>query len=441
MKSIEDVIKKNLDPSFEYEIFFQRVKKLKIDVAQEKVESLSESQETGVGLRVLRDHRMGFAYTTDVSEDSLKDIVQKSMEMCELQPPDEGWDFLKELKPSKVSSPFDDKGVEESLDNKIELVIGLEKDAKALDERIKGVRKAGFTETVFEISLKNSFGVEIFYKGTLFSAMIATLAQSKGDSAISWEFRGARRLFQLDREGLVRDAVFKSVSLLNPKPISTRVMPVVFFRESSAQLLEVFSTMFLGDAFVKGKTLLKDRIGESVATQELFVIDDGTLEDGFYTSPYDAEGIPRRKNVVIEAGVFKGFLHSLYTSRRSGQEPTGNSERGSFRALPSCGVTNLYIQKGNVPLEELLLEEEEVFMVLELMGLHTVDPISGEFSLGASGVIYRKGKPVYAVRGVTVAGNVLDLWNKIIAVGSDFTFYGNIGSPSLLVKDITVGGS
>jgi PmbA protein len=441
MKEVERIVKKYIKPGYEYEIFSQRIEKRKVEVSDEDIENLSSSQESGLGVRVLKDGRFGFAYTTRSDEESLKDVVAKAIEMCDLQSPDRGNRFLEELPPSETESVFDREGVKTPLEEKIEFTLSLERNAKKRDSRIKGVRKVSFTEGIFNIELKNSYGVEFGYEGTYFTVMIAALSQSGGDSAISWEFRGARRLRDLNPEDIVNDVVFKSTSLLSPKPLSTKVMPVVFFRESFAMLMDAFSSLFMGDFLIKKKTLLKDRVGESVASEVFTVIDDGTLRDGFLTTPYDAEGVPRKRNLVIEKGVFKGFLHSLYTATLSGQEPTGNSDRSSFRSLPSTGVTNLYVKPGKESFEELLSSEEEVFLIIDLMGLHTVDPVSGEFSLGASGVLFKRGKPIHAVRGVTVAGNVLDLWNKIIAVGSDLKFYGNLGSPSVLVRDMTVGGN
>ncbi len=441
MKEIEDLVKRFIKGGYEYEIFHQRIKKTKIEVSDEEIENLSSSEESGVGVRILKDRRMGFAYTTLTDEESIKDVVEKATQMCDLQNPDEGNAFIEELKISETESVFDKEGVSIPLEEKIDFTLGLEKKAKELDSRIKGVRKASFVEGIFQVESVNSYGVSFGYEGTYYTAMIATLAQEDDDSAISWEYRGVRKLRELDAEDIARDVVFKSISLLKPKPLDTKVMPVLFFRESSAMLLEAFSSMFLGDSYVKDKTLLKGKMGEEVANEALTVIDDGTLKSGFSTVPYDAEGVPRKRNVVIEKGIFKGFLHSLYTARLSGDQPTGNSERGSFRSTPVSGITNLYIEPGDKGLQTLLEAEEEIFLIIDLMGLHTVDPVSGEFSLGASGVLFRKGKPVHAVRGVTVAGNILDLWNKIVAVGSDLKFYGNLGSPSILVKDITVGGS
>ena len=441
MKDIRDLVERYLRGGYEYEIFLQRIRKLQIETSGESLENISTSEESGVGLRVLKDGRIGFAYTTSLEEDSLRDVVEKASEMCDLQNPDRGNVFIGELKNSEAESVFDREGVELSLDEKIDFTLSIERRAKELDSRIKGVRKTSFTEGVFGIEVFNSCGVHFGYEGTLYTASTAALAQEGGDSAISWEFRGVRRFRDLKAEEIAEDVVFKSTSLLKPRPFATRRVPVVFFRESFALLLEAFSEMFLGDSLVKNKTLLKDRVGERIGGEGFSLIDDGSMKEGFATAPYDAEGIPRRRNVLVDRGILRGFLHSLYTATLTGTEPTGNSERRSFRNLPTSGTTNFFMERGDVLLQDLLKAEEEVLLVIDLMGLHTVDPVSGEFSLGASGVLYRKGKPVHAVRGVTVAGNVLELWNKIVAVGSDLKFYGSVGSPSVLVAEVTVGGN
>ncbi len=441
MEKIKALVERHLRGGYEYELFVQRIRKLRIETSEESLENLSSSEEWGVGVRVLREGRMGFAYTTSEDEESLADVVRKATEMCDLQSPDRGNVFTTELKKPQAESVFDREGVSLSLDEKIAFTLSIERRAKELDSRIKGVRKTSFTEGVFSVEVFNSCGVHFAYEGTLYTATIAALAQEGSDSAISWEYRGARRFRDLEAEDIARDVVFKSTSLLNPRAFGTRRIPVVFFRESFAMLLEAFSDMFLGDSLVKGKTLLKEKVGEKVGWEGFSLIDDGTLENGFATTPYDAEGIPRRRNALVEKGVFRGFLHSLYTAVVTSSEPTGNSERSSFRSLPLCGTTNLYVEPGETSLQDLLSAEDEILLVVDLMGLHTVDPVSGEFSLGASGVLYRRGKPQHAVRGVTVAGNILELWNKIVAVGKDFKFYGSVGSPSVLVREVTVGGN
>ncbi len=440
MEKIEGIVRKHIKAGYEYEVFFHRIKKKKIEVQEERVENLSASEEVGVGIRVLKGNKLGFAYTTHIREEDIKDCLEKAIETCELQPPDEGFAFLEKLEPSSVSSVFDKEGVQKSLEEKINIPITMEKRAKEIDGRIKGVRKSSLSEGIFEVHQRNSYGLEINYSGTSYIAMISALAQDGSDASISWEYRGARRLSDIDVEDIVKDVVFKSTSLLNPSEFETKSIPVVLFRESAAMLLEAFSPMFLGDSLVKGKTLLSGKEEEAVGSEALTIIDNGSMDNGFATYPYDGEGVPTRRNVVIEKGVFKGFLHSLYTSRKLETSPTGNSERGGFRTQPATGITNLYVEKGDKSLEEML-SLPEVFLVIDLMGLHTADPISGEFSLGASGVLYREGKPYKTLRGVTVAGNILKLWNDIISVGEDLKFFANVGSPSILVDRLTVGGS
>ncbi|GAB6065575.1 metallopeptidase TldD-related protein [Aquifex pyrophilus] len=440
MENLENLVKKYIKPGYEFELFFERKKKTKIEVSNEEVENISSAEEGGLGIRVLKDNRLGFAYTSYIGEDEIRDAVEKAMEMCDIQEPDEGNAFVEKLEEAKAESVYDEEGIKTPLEEKMEIPVFMEKYAKELDKRIVGVRKSTLTEVEFEVYMKNSYGVEYSYRGTSYSAMISTLATENGDSAIAWEFRASRRLKSLDWRDMVKDAVFKTVNLLKPSPFETRSMPVVFFRDSFAMLLDAFSPMFLGDYYVKGKTLLKGKVGEKVANERITIIDDGTLKEGFATIPYDAEGIPTLRKEVIEKGVFKGFLHSLYTAKKSGENPTGNSVRGSYKELPSSGTTNFYLQQGDKSLEELLSSYDEVFLILEVMGLHTVDPISGDFSLGCSGVLFKKGKKEKSVRGITVAGNILELFKNVEGVGEDLRFYGSVGSPSVLVRELTLGG-
>ncbi len=440
MEGIKKTVERFIKPGFEYELFLQRIKKTKIESSDESLENISTSEELGLGIRVLKDKKMGFSYTSSLDEEDIKSALSRAMEMCELQTEDEGNAFVEKFEESDIESVYDEEGVNTPLEEKIEFTINLEKEAKKRDKRIKGVRKSSLTEAVFETHILNSCGVEVSYRGTSYSAMIATLAESNGDSAISWEFRGERKFKKLVIEDIVNDVVFKSTSLLNPEPVETKAFNIVFFRESFAMLMEAFTDIFLGDSLVKNKTLLKGKEGEKVASEKFTLIDDGTLKEGFMTVPYDDEGVKRRKNVIIEKGIFKGFLHSIYSGRLAGKSSTGNAVRGSYRNPPQSGITNLYVEKGERSLEELINVYDETILVLDLMGLHTVDPISGEFSLGASGVLFRNGKPVHAVRGITVAGNILDIWKNIEEVGNDLKFYGNVGSPSVLIKGIMVGG-
>ncbi len=440
MEDIKNKVLKYAKAGYEVEIYIEKIKKLTIETAEESLENVSKSEEIGVGIRVLRDYKIGFAYTTDIKEGSLKDCLEQAYQACDILPPDEANAFHSGDVRGDLAYTFDYQGVNKSLDEKVQLVLNLEREAKALDSRIKGVRKATLKENIVEVYHFNTLGLDYHYNTSFYVSTVATLAQEGQDSAISYEYRASKTLNGLDFESMVKDVVFKATSQLNPQPFQTCQMPVVLYRESSAMLLEAFSSMFLGDSLIKNKTLLKDKVGEEIASSCLTVFDDATLPDGLMTAKVDAEGIETSRKVVIDKGVFKNFLHSLYTANKTRAHISGNSVRRSFKNLPNSGITNLYIQRGKASLEDLLSYYDQVFLVFDLMGLHTVDPISGEFSLGASGLVYSKGKLSKNVRGVVIGGNIIDLWKNIVEVGSDFCFYGNIGSPSLLIKSLTIGG-
>lgn len=438
MEKLRRWIEEAIRPDYEYEVYLERKKRTTIESADEKLENLLKAEEGGLGVRVFKNKRMGFAYTTDLEESAVKECVRVAMQMCDITPPDEGFALGSCVNYGRLSTYRDEEGLSRPLEEKIELTIDLERKAKELDSRVKGVRKISLKETEMEVLCFSSCGLSYEYGGTWYTLLMAVLAEEKGDSSISYEFAGARALSDLPVEEMLKDVVFKATATLQPSQIETTRMPAVLFREASAMLLEAFSQLFLGDALVKGKTFLKGAEGQEVFSQKLTIVDDGTIERGFMSLPVDAEGYAPRKKVVVEKGVFRGFLHSTYTALKAGAEPTGNSVREGFRSLPVSGITNLYIQPGERKLEELL--EEEVFLITDLMGLHTVDPVSGDFSLGASGIIYRHGKKHKSVRGVVIGGNIKELWSSVLEIANDLRFYGNVGSPSILVESITVGG-
>ncbi|MFN4013421.1 MAG: TldD/PmbA family protein [Aquificaceae bacterium] len=436
--NIEAWVKEVLKGEYEYEVYLERRGKTVIESSDERLENLIRSQEVGIGIRVFKDKSMGFAYTTDLGESSIKECVRVAMQVCQLTPKDEGFALGSCQNMGSLQTYYDKEGVNTPLEDKIALVIDLEKRAKALDGRVKGVRKVSIKELDLEVFSFNSCGLSYNYRGTWYTSMMAVLAEEGGDQSISYHFVGARSLHELPLQSMVEEAVFKATATLKPSPFETKKMPVVLYRDASAMILEAFSSIFLGDSLVKDKTFLKGKEGEKVFSKKLTIVDDGTLKGGFMSLPVDAEGHTMQRKLVVEDGIFKGFLHSTYTAIKSGNIPTGNSVRDSFRSLPTSGITNLYIQPGKVSLEDML--QGEVFLITDLMGLHTVDPVSGDFSLGASGIIYEGGRKKKSVRGVVIGGNIKELWGSVVEVGSDLKFYGNVGSPSLYVESITVGG-
>jgi PmbA protein len=440
LTKLENLTKENAK-GFEYEIFLLKRDTKKISTENGEFEKITSAGDYGLGLRLLKDKKVGFAYTSDLTEESLKALVENLKEITLLMPENPHAVFQTEKGTPLTDSPFDNEGAKIPIEEKIEFVISFERSVMNSHPYIKGTRETTFTENVFEVFFKNSFGVEFSYGGTAYSIVSSALAESpKGDKNITWGYRASRYLKGLDLEDFKRELVQKLIDTLDPQPFESKSLPVLFHREAFAALLETFSDLFSGESLLKNKTPLKGKVGETIAAEGFNLIDDGTLKGGFSTSPFDDEGTIQQKTVLVENGTLKGFFHSLETAKGTNSQPTGNGFRNSFTTPPSAGISNFYLQPVGGNFEELLRSEEEVFVVYDLMGLHTADPISGNFSLGASGALYRNGKKVSAIRGVTVAGNFLELIRNISRIGEDLQFYGNVGSPSVLVKNITIGG-
>jgi len=440
LRKLEEIVKETAK-GFEYELFLLRRKNLKISTENGKFEKITTAEDFGLAVRLLKNGRLGFSYTTDIEPSSVKQLVQNLMEITEILPTDDGNKFFHQKKVSKVNSPYDSEGLNLSVDEKIELVTSFEREVINSHSYIVGTRETTFSEVEYEVSFLNSFGIDFSYKGTAYSIISSALAESpNGDKNITWGYRASRFLKGLNLDNLKEELVQKLIDTLDPRPIKSRSLPVVFHREAFAALLETFAEIFSGENLIKNKTPLAEKIGETIASKKVTIIDDGTLEKGFATHPYDDEGVPQQTTILVENGILKGFYHSLYSAYKTDEKPTGNGFRNSFTSPPVANISNLYLKPEKGSFKELIENCEDVLVVYDLMGLHTADPISGEFSLGASGAIYKNGKKINAVRGITIAGNFLKLIRDIELIGEDMQFYGNVGSPSVLVKNITIGG-
>lgn len=439
LEKVIEIAEKKLK-GFQWEIFYLKNKKLKAESNDFKLEKVSSAEDSGFSIRVLNGYCQGFAYSTSFTDEAINETIEMAKALSEITSPDEGNYLIEKLQETEKIEYFDTFAVNLPFEEKVEKAIELEMLVKSKDDRIKAVRSSTFIENIVYTTLVNSNAVKIEEKGTYYTAMVSAVAVENSDSQIAWSYNSTRFLGDLNLEEIASEAVFHSTSLLNAKTIPTKKMSILLAPHALTELLGTFSYAFTGDALIKGKTLFKDKVGKKVASVKLSIIDNGRYPKGFYSSSYDAEGIVKRKNVLVENGIFKGFLHNLYTAKKTGLSSTGNAIKKDFRSLPSVDITNFYIEKGNDNIKEFLEEAEEVLYIIDLMGLHTADPISGEFSLGASGLVYHKGEIVKSVRGITIAGNFLDILKNAILVGDDLKFYGNIGSPSVVVEGLTVAG-
>ena len=209
----------------------------------------------------------------------------------------------------------------------------------------------------------------------------------------------------------------------------------------ATQMLGIISACFSGDAVLKNKSFLAGKLGQCVASPELMLIDDGTLPNHLGSASFDGEGTATQRTVLLEHGVLRNYLHDCHSAAKAGVVSTGNGMRGSYKGTPHVATTNYYLEAGNQKPEELIGAVERGIYVTEILGAHTANPVSGDFSFGASGILIEHGHLTKPVRGITIAGNFQQLLKKIIGIGNDLTFFGGQGAPTVRVAEIAVSGT
>ncbi len=410
-----------------------------VEVKDGAVEKLKSSQRKGVAIRVVIDGKLGFAYTNDTSEDGVRIAIECARDNAQSCEPD---DYVFST-PSEndVGFPLADEEFEKiPTERKIEIALELEERARTQDRRVERVRKASYGDSFTTVYYYNSNGNSFSYSTTNYWLSILLAAREGDSSQIGWDYQSKRFFSELNPVEVAVGAASSAVELLGAKPMKTCRIPVIFKNRVFAELIEALSSAFLGHNVLRRKSLFADKLSHEVASHVLNLYDDPLQKDGTGSAPYDDEGTATKKKAIIERGRLKNFLVDLYTAKKLGLNPTGNGIRPSISNPPTCGVTNLVVERGALGLEELIKTPKEVLLITDAMGIHTINPISGEFSIGISGIYYHDGEKVTPVSGMTVAGNVKELLNGITEVGSDQKWLGNVCSPSVLVKELTVSG-
>ena len=435
---LNKAIKKNSDSA---EAYIIEESSTIIEVKEQKVDSFQSAASRGFALRILLGNKLGFSYTSDNSPPAIDRLIKEAFENAENNESDVYISFAKPSQRASVKSLYDDKlkGVGEK--EKIEMGIRLERAALKYDKRIKKIRHASYEDSENKKVFLNSNGIKSFYSDTVCSTSIMLVAEENGNSEIGWEFDYNRFYKNLKVEDVGIEAAEKAIKMLGAKRINPCRIPVILDPKVSCDFLGILSSSLSADSVQKGKSMLADKLNSIIASPIINLIDDGTLDGGIGSAPVDGEGTPTRRTVLVEKGYLRGFLHNIYTANKWKTSSTGNSVRGGFKGLPGVGVTNLFVEKGNITREGLINGIDKGLYITEAMGVHTANPISGDFSIGIAGHYIENGKISFPVRGVVVSGNILELLKDIEAVADDLRFFGRIGSPSIKISEVVISGN
>lgn len=423
------------------EVFLRSRSSTTVEVKEQRVDAFESADDAGAGLRVLDRGRLGFAFTTDLSENALRHLALTAVANAQSTEPDPFFSV-----PSAPSADYaavaiyDPNIVNLTAREKIERVMALEREAVAVDPRIKRIRKAASGFSTAETIILNSRGAEVSYLSTACSASIQVVAEDKGESQAGSDFEMNRFYRKIGFEKVGRTAARRALDLLGARRIASLKAPVVLDAEVAQDFLSMMASGFSAENVQKKRSLLMGKLDQEIASSILTIHDDGLLEGGLGTAPSDDEAVPLKKKKVVDNGKLVLFLHNTYTAGKDKTDSTGNGMRAGFKGVPGVGVTNMYVEPGTCSLEELIQQAGKGLFVTEVMGMHTANAVSGDFSVGATGFWIEDGMKAYPVREITIAGNILDLMKNVEVVGCDLRFSGRIGSPSLLIKELSIAG-
>jgi PmbA protein len=428
------------------EAYVVRTRDTDVEVFGGEVESLTTASVEGVGIRVIAGGRQGLAWAGSLAADVIDETLKEARDNAGFGEPDE-WYGLASLADVNGAAPpaldlWREELVSVSTEEKVRIALDLERATKAADTRIRNVESASYGDAFAEAALANSLGVEAHSRRTTCSASAVALADDGSSTQSGYGFVAGRTLSDLDLDSIPRDAATRACRLLGAKPVPGRRIPVILDPLVTRSVLGVLSSAFNGESMLKGRSLFAGRAGQVIGAPFLQLIDDPTDERALGASQFDGDGVPTRRNALIVDGVMQGFLHNVYTGRRSGAGTTASATRG-ISSTPGVGVRALRLEPGTKSPEEILRSAGEALFVQSVSGLHSgTNPISGDFSVGAEGLMVRDGAFAEPVREITVASTLQRMLLDITEVGSDLTFLpGAVAGLTLLVGEMTMSGA
>ncbi|NOZ24785.1 MAG: TldD/PmbA family protein [Nitrospirae bacterium] len=438
----EDILRKALRSGADLaEVFMLSARSLSAEVKSREVDALEISEDFGYSLRVIKGERLGFSYST-APEDWQK-VVDDAMESAEFTGKDP---FLDIAAPAECPDvEIHDASIADiTEEDAIERVRRIEDAALGRDERVKKVRKASGSFSESEVFILNSKGLAAGYRATSASAQIMVVAEDGADAQMGWGYESGRFLGDVDFEATGREAADRALRLLGARKAATGKGSVLLESSVATEFLSVLASSFSSENVQKGKSLLIGRKGERVVSEKINIVDNGLLRGAVGSRPFDAEGTPSTEKKLIQEGRLMGYLYNLYTAGKDGTVSTSNAVRHGIHGIPVVGISNLYLEGVSdefiCSLDALTARMERGLLVTEAMGIHTANPITGEFSIGVTGLWFENGKAVYPVKEAAISGNILGFFGNVAAVSDNLRFYGKIGAPDILIEDVDISG-
>lgn len=441
---LHKLVNKGQDKMEDVEAFLVSEKQLEIEIYKGEIDKYSIAESGGLSLRGSSNGKMGYSYTEKIEDDSIDMLIDDALENS------------KYIEGESDEAIFSGSGSYEDLDHyneslkevptqdKINFAINLEKEAYALDSRVFAVDACIYQEFEGERYIVNTKGIDLHDKFNGGATYISVVVKEGEDIKTGVSYRMFNDFTSLDYKKIAKEAVDNAITMLGAENIKSDNYPVIFENTTFADLLASFTPIFSADNVQKGLSLLKGKVGEEIAAPILSIVDDPFLKGGYGSRNFDDEGTASTFNRIIDNGKLEKIAYNWKTANKDGVISTGNASR-SYKGSISIAPTNLYVVNGDTDIDELMALADNGLYINDLAGLHSgLNTVSGDFSLSASGYEIVGGEKKRPVNQITIAGNLYELFKDIVAIGNDLKFgmpsYGYIGSPSILIKSLSVSG-
>ncbi len=436
----EQLVKKCLKlGADEAEVYIESGRNLRIRVRNGEIETVQEAGTHGVGFRVFVQKRMAFSSCNDFSDKALEASVESAVRFAKNMTPDENNVLPDDKGITKVGKLYDPQMGQTPIEKKIEMAKKVEKLAMK-DNRITKSSGASYSEGEEEIFLANSNGLSKSSKTSDCSYGVYVVAE-KGEQRSSGGEYCSRRFFAdlKSPEEIAKKAAKEAYEMLDPHMVETQKATVIFDPDVARAILGGILAAINGERVLQGRSFLAKKLNQKIASELVTIIDDGTRPKGLESKPFDGEGVPTQKRIIVDKGILKDFMYNTIVAKRAGVKSTGNAWRRGFASLPGISAHDSYMKAGESSREEIIKNTEKGLLLKGVTG-YGIASVSGNFSGGASGFWVENGKIAFPVRGLTIAGSAFEMLNNIDMVGDDLDLTRSFTAPTFRIKSMQIGG-
>jgi PmbA protein len=423
------------------EIMLSEDNSFSVKIHQQEIESFNYADSKGISVRVIKDNKAGYAYSEKFDEESFKMMVDEAIANSKYSQEEDK--PLMDNYPDIENKPevYNEELNNVDINDKIQMAKDIEKLGYEADKRVFNVPYALYGDSTHYMRIANSKGLRKEDKRNSAFAYAVVLTEENEDKRTGMEFNVGRDFSKFSAKKLAEESVKKGIALLGGEVLETGKYAAVLNNEMMSTMLDTFSGIFNAKTVQEGKSLLKGKLNEQVASALITITDDALHPEGFATSAFDSEGYPSQKTLLIDNGRLVSYIHNTQTAAKDGVESTGNAARG-IKGTLGISTTNFCLEPGLANPKDLFGKFDKVVEIVALQGLHSgANSISGDFSLSGEGFLYEKGVKQHSLKPFTVSGNILQLLHDVTEVANDFKFNtSSVGASAVLIKELAFSG-